>query len=298
MEVFGGEFTISLKKDTDYHVQMSDISAGFQGVDDSGDIVTSNSKGGLVVTVPNSEYDGWFALSVREIDASGPLVLMDTITRGRRYVEVDKILEYMRGKVTPLEAGEYESVARGVINDIVGYGFGFTRYRGDVVGNGTDFLPLNSRLHSVFRLFENSRLIWDVDPVWLASNDPGYAPRPVSNGYSLSVETADRSTNLAKFPITWSTRFDTPFFQENVDFGVDGEWGWPVVPEDIQRATLLLINDIACGNGKYQNKYIKSFSNGVNAINYSNTSFFSTGNMIVDRIISKYSLESIGTRVL
>jgi hypothetical protein len=262
-----------------------------------GSTLTSDSKGVLTIPVPNYYYDNWYALTIFEGTDSGPIVLMDTVTKSRQYASTNEILSYMQGKVNPAQATEYEAVARMVINGIIGFEFSFKIDKVMVPGNGTDYLNFDNRLHSIVHLYHNNEKIWDFDSVWLADNVPGFTPTPVLHGYSL-VAKPDDAVDFAEFPQTWSTRYGTPFFKANNDYEVFGEWGWPVVPEDIRRATLLMVNDIACGNARYQNKYIDSFSNGINRIDYFKEAIKGTGNLIVDQILSKYVVESIRARAL
>ena len=297
MEVFGSEFTVTLKKDTNYFVSLTNMAAGNVGNEVVGTALLSDAKGVLTIPVPDYYYDNWYALTIWEGDESGPIVLMDTVTKSRQYASTSDILTYMQGKVNPAQAAEYEAVARMVINSIIGFEFSFRIDRIMSMGNGTDYLQFENRLHSVIRLYENNEKVWDFDSVWLADNAPGFTPTPVNNGYAL-VAKPDDAVDFAQFPQTWETRYGTPFFKSTRDYEVYGEWGWPVVPEDIRRATLLLVNDIACGNNRYHNKYIDSFTNGVNRIDYFKEVIKGTGNLIVDQILYKYVLESIRARAL
>lgn len=297
MEVYGTEFELTLKKDTNYFVSLTNMATGSVGNEVVGSTLTSNAKGVLTVPIPNYYYDNWYALTVWEGDDEGPIVLMDTVTKSRQYASTNDILAYMQGKVNPAQAEEYEAIARMVINNIIGFEFSFRLGTVPVNGNGTDFLNFDNRLHSIIRLYCNNEKVWDFDPVWLTTNDPGFTPTPVLHGYSL-VAMPDDAVNMAEFPQTWETRYGTPFFKNNYDYAVYGEWGWPVVPEDIRKATLLIVNDIACGNTRYQNKYIDSFSNGINRIDHFKEAIKGTGNLMVDQILSKYVTESIRARAL
>lgn len=297
MEVYGSEFTVTLKKDTAYFVSLVNMANGSVGNEVVGSTITSDAKGILTIPIPNYYYDNWYSLTIWEGTEAGPVVLMDTITKSRQYASTNDILAYMEGKVNPTQAAEYEAVARMVINNIIGFEFSFKIDKVMYPGNGTDYLNFDTRLHSILRLYNNNEKIWDFDATWLADNDPGFTPTPAYRGYSLIVM-PDDVVDFAEYVPTWSTRYATPFFKENQDYEVYGEWGWPVVPEDIRRATLMLVNDIACGNTRYQNKYIDSFTNGVNRIDYFKESIKGTGNLMVDQILSKYVLESIRAKAL
>jgi hypothetical protein len=66
------------------------------------------------------------------------------------------------------------------------------------------------------------------------------------------------------------------------------EVGYPVVPIDIQDATRLLIDDIKCGKLDYYKRYVKNYSTDQFKIEYDKRMMEGTGNIIVDKILSKY----------
>jgi phosphomannomutase len=78
-------------------------------------------------------------------------------------------------------------------------------------------------------------------------------------------------------------------FKEGYEYVVDAEFGWKVIPQDIQKACTLLAADIASDSMKYINKYIESFDNQEFKIRFAKGFTNGTGNMVVDRILKKYN---------
>jgi hypothetical protein len=66
------------------------------------------------------------------------------------------------------------------------------------------------------------------------------------------------------------------------------EVGYNKVPSDIKRATELLIHDIDCGRLDYYKRYIGSYNTDQFRIQFDKALFSGTGNLIVDKILSKY----------
>jgi hypothetical protein len=77
-------------------------------------------------------------------------------------------------------------------------------------------------------------------------------------------------------------------FPSGADYVFLLEVGYPVVPIDIQDATRLLIDDIKCGKLDYYKRYVKNYSTDQFKIEYDKKMMEGTGNIIVDKILSKY----------
>jgi hypothetical protein len=285
MEVFSNQAVYALDSNTEY--TSSVIREGFGGGPVSAVLNTamSDSEGNFAVTLSPDNYDGWYSV---EIKSGGATILLDTVSKVRQYASTTSIVSFMNGKVNSSQASEYERIARHEINSIIGTSFSFERKTLGFSGNGTGILVLDERLGGrVFKVTEGEEIVYD---------DAEATTDFYHGGVSLYTLTMGGST--MEHPNTWSTRYKNPLFKEGLIYRVDAEWGWRVVPQDILDATLLLVNDIACGNNKYSSKYISSFRSATSNVNYTDTVFKGTGNLIVDNILSKYTMESIRAKVL
>ena len=79
-------------------------------------------------------------------------------------------------------------------------------------------------------------------------------------------------------------------FPKDWDYVVYGEFGWPVVPQDIKDATRMLIEDLRCGKLTYINKYIAEYETDQFKVKYSDMSLKGSGNLLVDKILQNYSI--------
>jgi len=251
---------------------------------------TSSASGDLLIPLPTkyTKYDGWFALEVSRL---GSIVYLDTVLSVRPYVNIDRIVEYMEGKVDEAQAIEYESIARKLINSIVGFEFTFVHKDIHVTGNGTDFVVTDDRILKVYSVTENNVTVWtDGEPF-------EYKPWVNLRGIVKNDVGINEHQNRSEYVISWYNRYGGSLFRNGWDYIFEVDAGWPVIPQDIQDATLLLINDIACGNNRYYNKYISGVRGPIN-ITYFPQVIAGTGNLYVDNILSKYVLESIRAKVI
>jgi len=65
-------------------------------------------------------------------------------------------------------------------------------------------------------------------------------------------------------------------------------FGYKKLPSEIVRATELLIEDIACGRLDYYKRYIVDYNTDQFKIKFDPGVFEGTGNILVDKILSKY----------
>ena len=79
-------------------------------------------------------------------------------------------------------------------------------------------------------------------------------------------------------------------FPRDWDYTVYGEWGWPVVPQDIRDATKMLMDDMKCGKLTHIQKYVTEYQTDQFKIKYSDLSLRGTGNLLVDKILENYSI--------
>ena len=280
MEVSTGSVTVRLSPSTTYDVVLIDQN----DFSETTSTLVSGATGDLVVPLPEkyTKYDGWFSLNV---SYNGSLVYVDTVTSKRPYASSSNIIANISKAISQAQAVTYERLARELINSILGFEFSLTRKKVHLTGTGTDFLRTDERIVKVFGVKENNVTIWsdgDDDPF---TSSPG--------SYSV-VRSYNEEQNRAEYSLyNYGGEF-----RWNFDYEIDAEVGWQVVPQDIQDAAIMLVDDIACGNNRYTNKYIDSFDSGTVKIDYYKGATAGTGNLLVDNILSKYVVESIRAKVL
>ena len=276
------------------------------------EFITSNANSQLVYSLTGDfvKYDKSYALSIYEdVDGDrGDIVVEDNLEVVRPYVNPATLAT--SGTATDIAAyTEYENLARLMIDSITG-GFYYDRTYLEVVGQGTDYIPLWKRTHKILKAYENAELVYDLsdtingpalkeynylitkdktaitkDPVEstdaINRAERRYAKIPVAPSDSISLFDTEDSGNV-------QTIVPAAAFAEGADYIILLETGYKVVPVDIADATKMLIEDIKCGKLDYYKRYVKNYSTDQFKIEYDKRMIEGTGNIMVDKILNKY----------
>lgn len=78
---------------------------------------------------------------------------------------------------------------------------------------------------------------------------------------------------------------------ENAEYVFNGEWGWYGVPESVIEAAKLLVNDYACADTNYRDRYLSSISAADWKIAFNGGAWAATGNARADQLLSNYVLK-------
>ncbi len=186
----------------------------------------------------------------------------------------------LKGKLglTTAQTIQCEKVARKMIEAEVGK-FDLVRKEKEVIGRGIDYLPLDEKIQKLYYIWENDTLVFDYEDEEL-------------NEHKISVDKTSivpsLEQNKLEYSRVWSDRFLDISFESGYDYRIDADFGYKVIPEDIQEACEILIQDIALNNMRYVNRYIESFDNTEFVVKFAKGYSSGTGNMIIDKILNKY----------
>jgi hypothetical protein len=277
--------------------------------------LTSSSEGTITYELSGDfvKYDKSYAVTVYEdIDGErGDIVVEDNLQIERPYINPTE-LATANNETSATDIAkykEYESLARAIIDTVVG-GFYYRRKYIEVVGQETDYIPLWDRTHKILKVYENAELVYDLSDT---ENGPALGDfnylitkdkTAITKDPVQSIDSLNRAERRpARIPVASSDSFaifDTEDsgnvqtitagvgFPNGTDYIFLVEEGYKVVPIDIQDATKLLINDIKCGKLDYYKRYVKNYSTDQFKIEYDKRMIEGTGNIIVDKILSKY----------
>ncbi len=298
---------------TDYIIVIEDV-ADLTEIEESV-TSTANSKITYSLTGDFVKYDKSYAVSIYEDAGSsgadlvrGDIVVEDNLNIERPYVNPTTLAT--SGTATDIAAyTEYEGLARSIIDSITG-GFYYNRTYLEVVGQGTDYVPLWKKTHKILKAYENAELVYDLSDTvngpalksytYLITKDKSAITKdPLETTDSLNR--AERKyPNIPVAPSDSISLFDTEdsgnvqtivpavAFPEGIDCIFLLETGYKVVPNDITDATKMLIEDIKCGKLDYYKRYIKNYSTDQFKIEYDKRMIDGTGNILVDKILDKY----------
>lgn len=229
----------------------------------------------------SAKYDNDYYVEITTAD--GAVVVHDTYEVTRPYV-----LATAKG-TTKSEIDAYssnEELARAVIDSIIPEGFYYQKKTLEMPGNGTDYLPIWEKIVKVHSVYENNVLVATTDRKFGVSKDKTSVVVVIdgtdrrAEGSPIMLPAAASDTGVVGY-----TMLDFP---KRNDYRVVIEHGYPTVPSDVVKATELLINDIECGKLEYYKRYVSSYNTDQFKIQFDKGVFEGTGNVLVDKILSKY----------
>ena len=274
-------------------------------------VLTSNSESKVTYELTGDfvRYDHNYAVVIYETEDGetlGDVVVEDILNIMRPYVDPNKL------GTTASEIAEYtkhEQLARGLIDSLVGpKGFTFEKTLMEVVGDGTDYLPLWDIGYKVIQVYENGELVFDANqnPSNLGEFYYGITQDrsaiykefvPPQSNYNraerrpmhLPIANSDSYRNSVPLDSSRQILPDQPvMFPEGWDYIVIYEAGYKVIPYDLEDACIRLIDDIKCGRLDYMKKYITGYQTDQFNIKFDTSLFAGTGNGFVDKILQKY----------
>jgi hypothetical protein len=228
-----------------------------------------------------------------------------TMTQARAILEDDML--------TDDEVMEVEQAVRYIINAHCGQSFGKRTKDVIVVGAGETALSLPERLMEITGLkilsavlnpsatwivadgwylkkryydatssIENTSVYWDSQGVYDEGSFPGEAP----HGLGL---TPDRFGHGQIISAPGS--FSGTKWKDDYPFTISGTWGYPVVPPAVVEAAKLLLNDYACSEQMYRDRYLDSIKSADWRLQYNDKAFLQTGNVRADQLLENYVMK-------
>ena len=302
---------------TEYVLVIEDVAEQTEAVA----YLTSNASSQITYPLDDNfiKYDKSYSLTIYEdliesgdvLEDRGDIVVQDNLDISRPYINpTEYAAKFNATTATEIaKYEEYENLARVIIDSITG-GFYYSRKFIEPVGQETDYMPVWDKVEKLIRVYENAILVYDLYSVdgpalgeWnymITKDKTAIIKDPVAatEGYNRSER------RPARIPIAVSdsfTLFDTEdsgnvatitpgvTFPAGTDYIFLAEIGYKVVPYDIQDATKMLIEDIKCGKLDYYKRFISSYNTDQYRIQFDKGLFEGTGNIIVDKILSKYA---------
>jgi hypothetical protein len=270
--------------------------------------VTSDGSGSISYELPTvfEKYDETYSLYIYTLDVNDDpedTVVIDNLYIYRPYVNPLTLADL---NCDEEEYTNLERTARQIIDTLVG-GFYYTKGEVEASGLGADYLPLSKRANKINAVYENNVKVYDrIDPI---DGQYTYVLSPDKTAMTIQVngEYNRLQSKQVRLPLAASDSFmfygddydavqalteikGAAMFPKDWDYIVYGEWGWPVVPQDIKDATRMLINDMKCGKLSYVQKYVTEYETDQFRVKYSDLSLKGTGNLLVDKILENYSV--------
>lgn len=259
---------------------MADLSITTQTVTDNTGYVWTIELPGL--------YDSDYRVVIT--DASGD-ILQDETYQVRRPYKDPNSLGTTATEIA--EATKNEEIARAIIDSVIPQGFYYRKKTIETTGLGADYIPLWDDAKKLLKLYENNVLIYD------SANVADYTTLyEITKDKTAIMQTNTEQINRLEsaalvMPTSQSDLLDLNFtyrgFPSGFDYRIIIETGYNSVPSDIVRAATLLIDDLSCGKMDYYKRYVAGYDTDQYKIKFDKKVFEGTGNIIVDKILSKYA---------
>jgi hypothetical protein len=244
----------------------------------------------LDISLPG-KYDSSYRVQI----VKSPGTVSEVVLQDETYEVVRPYVDPSTKASTASDIATYalnEEIARAVIDSIIIEGFYYKKKVLNFTGTGSDYLPIWDDVKKVLTVYENNKLVEDRQ-------------YEVTSDKTAIVEKSTDNINRAEsaplvLPAAASDYIDPQFiyrgFGKTWDYRITVEHGYTTVPSDIVRATEMLVHDIECGKLDYYKRFISSYNTDQFRIQFDKGLFEGTGNIIVDKILSKYakSITKIG----
>jgi hypothetical protein len=242
------------------------------------------------LTANSSAYDRNVKLEWISSTASGASATINYSSLTRPFVTVTRArsITEISSSETDANIKKLERKARLYLQSHIGVDF-TKQYKTVVVyGNGSDVLFLPEPIIRIDKVYEDDILIYDK--ISTASvNNFEYDLEPSTSKNRIKIintedefeKNVNESSDTALFPFQGN-------FRKDKQYRILGIFGYQYVPNAIEQATAILIEDYLCNDFNIRNKNISKLSNDSYDLAYANTSALGTGNLLVDKLISPW----------
>lgn len=214
----------------------------------------------------------------QEVDVVTPIVPLSVLTA-------------LLDDVTAAERYEAEAVVRKIIEVYTGQTFGRFKGTHQVAGNDNTRLALPTPLISFTAMTDGTL---DYEPSafvitgsgWFLSQAPG-AWWTIKD--SPPEEVLDAFNNVIYAPGVVKKRD----FCWNSIYTITGDWGYESVPVPVVQAAKMLIDDYACQDSSYRDRYLESMKAADWRIQFTQAAYDGTGNLKADQLLNPYKLTNL-----
>lgn len=225
-----------------------------------------------------------------------------TVSDGIEDVIHEEYYELVRPYVDPntlgttaSEIAEYkvlELVARSMIDTFVPEGFYNKKITVIGTGNGSDYFPLWEKVYRVFKVYENNVLVYDrstpeLNQYEYVITSDKTAIQKVQDGELNRYESSAQKLPTASGDLGYYG-YEGIAFPSGYDYTFVVDHGYLSVPDDVEYAAKLLIEDLKCGKLDYYKRYVTSYNTDQFRIQFDKAMLGGTGNFLVDKILDKY----------
>lgn len=236
-------------------------------------------------------YDNNYRVEIFTIGEGEELIHEEYYELIRPYVDPNTL------GTTASEIAEYkilELVARSMIDTFVPEGFYNKKITIVGTGNGSDYFSLWEKVYRVFKVYENNVLVYDRSTPdlnefqYVITSDKTAIQRVREDVLELNrYESTAQKLPVASGDLGYYG-YEGISFPSGYDYTFIVDHGYLTVPDDVEYAAKLLIEDLKCGKLDYYKRYVTSYNTDQFKIQFDKAMLGGTGNFLVDKILDKY----------
>lgn len=280
-----------------------DIYGGTADETPTAQLITTNDETRSLTVTPDTPPEGVDAryhvvLNMADTQNEGQLKVVwdfamegSTVSKTDYFEVVTPILTFgeikqIHPNATDDEVKQIEAAVRHIIQALTGQSFGQFVGVKEVRGTNTKSLQLPSRLQSI------TDVNGDINAVnHFTIEGAGYylryypwgVPPVKADYYGLHQHVGGvihnpNAVNLGEF-------------FKSMSYKINGVWGWEAVPAPVKEAAKLLVNDYACGDAQYRDRYLTSMTAADWRIQFNSGAFVKTGNVRADQLLNEFVLQ-------
>lgn len=247
-------------------------------------VTMSSDKGTATLPYFNTEgrLDLEWAISV---PGSGAFTNRETHEVVTPILTIREVKDIM-GDITDAEAKAIESGARHIISAHTGQTFGLFSGVNSVTGSGENYLRMPVRLLKLITVNGYNYMLPNLTirgDGWYLKHIYFGVPPLKADFHGLHYLNNGIIEAPPMIPrLTWLS---------NVEYEIEGEWGWYQIPEAVKEAARLLIEDYSCEDANYRDRYLSSISAADWKIQFNSGAYARTGNVRADQLLADYVLK-------
>jgi hypothetical protein len=162
-------------------------------------------------------------------------------------------------------------------------------------GHGSDILPLPFRIYEIHEVYENDVLL--IDNINNVSNWV-YDPIISESNFGIRVNRQDLMDNVTYtanglIPPSINDRGFAGAFKKDFRYSVAGRFGWSSVPDNVEEACIILMQQFFDKDTAWRNKYVKSISTFDWKFDYMEDAHRGTGNLYADQLLTPYVINGM-----
>lgn len=242
------------------------------------------ADGVATVQLPYQQYEGIVSVAWSFTEpASGNYTEIVDYTVVTPLLTVREVLQVVPS-ITDWQATRIEASVRYLIQAITGTSFGKYQAVYAVHGDNDRSLELPARLLTLNNVNDvtDQALYEIIGGGWGLKYYPFGVPPVKADIDGFHYTTGGVITN------PWAVSLNQ--FNQNLIYYVDGVWGYANVPEEIKEAARILVNDLACADSEYRDRFLTSMTAADWRIQFNDAAFTGTGNARADKLIEPFIL--------